>query len=127
MLRLKVKELKPLSKSLGLRGYSRLNKSDLIKLIMDYLNSRPRPTPRPHPRPCPTPHPTPQPTPQPRPPKPTRPPLPLPPRPTPHPCPPPRPTPHPPPRPLTSNHINSETEIQSKHPVNRLERSIQRN
>ena len=47
MERLKVKELKAISKSLGLRGYSRMNKADLVKLIMDHLNSRPRPVPRP--------------------------------------------------------------------------------
>ena len=46
MERLKVTELKALSKSLGLRGYSRLNKDDLVKLIMDHLISRPRPVPR---------------------------------------------------------------------------------
>ena len=47
MERLKVKELKALSKSLGLRGYSRLNKADLGKLIMDHLASGPRRVPRP--------------------------------------------------------------------------------
>ena len=46
MERLKVTELKALSKSLGLRGCSRLRKADLVKLIMDHLNSRPRPVPR---------------------------------------------------------------------------------
>ena len=47
MERLKVTELKALLKSLGLRGYSRLNKADLVKLIMDHFNSRARPVPRP--------------------------------------------------------------------------------
>ena len=47
MERSRVKELKALSKSLGLGGYSRLNKADLVKLIMDHLTSRPRPVPRP--------------------------------------------------------------------------------
>ena len=42
-----VKELRALSKSLGLRGYSRLRKADLVKFIKDHLNSRPRPLPRP--------------------------------------------------------------------------------
>ena len=60
---LKVTDLKALSKTLELRGYSRLRKSDLIKLIMDHLNSRPKLIPRP------------------RSPKPTRPPLPPPTRP----------------------------------------------
>ena len=48
MERLKVVDLKALSKSLGLRGYSRLRKAELVKLIMDHLSSRPRPIPRPH-------------------------------------------------------------------------------
>ena len=47
MERLKVTELKALSKSLGLKGYLRLNKADLVRLIMDHLNSRPGPVPRP--------------------------------------------------------------------------------
>ena len=47
MERLKVVDLTSLSKSLGLRGYSRLRKAELVKLIMDYLSSRPRPIPRP--------------------------------------------------------------------------------
>ena len=47
MERLKVKELKALSKSLGPRGYSRLNKADLVKLITDHLDSIPRLVPRP--------------------------------------------------------------------------------
>ena len=79
MERLKFKELKALSKSLGLKGYSKLNKSDLAKLVMDHLNSRPKPTP--HPRHTPLPRPTP--SPHPRPPKATRPPPPPPARPTP--------------------------------------------
>ena len=88
MERLKVKELKALSKSLG---YSRLNKSDLVKLIVDDLNSRPRLFPQP----CPPP---PRPAPSPRPPMPMRPPPPPPPRPMPpRLMPPPRPIP--PPRP----------------------------
>ena len=57
MERLKVKELKALSKSLGLSGYSKLNKSDLVKLVMGHLNSKPRPTPLPHPHPYLAPHP----------------------------------------------------------------------
>ena len=48
MERLKVVEFKALLKSLGLRGYSRLRKVELVKLIMDHLSSRPRPIPRPH-------------------------------------------------------------------------------
>ena len=47
MERLKVADLKALSKSLGLRGYSRLRKAELVKLIMDRLSSRPRPRPQP--------------------------------------------------------------------------------
>ena len=49
MERLKVKELRALSKSLGLKGYSKLHKSDLVKLVMDHLNSRPKPVPKPRP------------------------------------------------------------------------------
>ena len=45
MERLKVVDLKALFKSLGLRGYSRLRKADLVKLIMGHLSSRPRPIP----------------------------------------------------------------------------------
>ena len=69
MERLKVTELKALSKSLGLRGYSRLNKADLVKLIMDHMNSRPRPVPWP-----PQPNDPPKDVIKRRPPKPTRPP-----------------------------------------------------
>ena len=47
MERLKVVELKALSKSLDLRGYSKLRKAELVKLIMDHLNSGPRPVLRP--------------------------------------------------------------------------------
>ena len=46
MERLKVKELKALSKRLGLKGYSKLNKSDLIKLLMEHLDSKPASRPR---------------------------------------------------------------------------------
>ena len=42
-----VKQLRALLKSLGLRGYSRLRKADLVKFIKDHFNSRPRPVPRP--------------------------------------------------------------------------------
>ena len=80
MERLKVVDLKALSKSLGLRGYSRLRKAELVKLIMDHLSSRPRLIPRPHQVIKPLEgiirH---------RPPKPTRPPPPAPPRPIPPP------------------------------------------
>ena len=83
MERLKVVELKALWKSLGLRGYSRLRKVELVKLIMDHLSSRARPIPRPRqvikPLESIIRH---------RPTKPTRPPLPPPPRPIPPPRPP---------------------------------------
>ena len=39
MERLKVVDLKALSKSLGLRGYSMLRKAELVKLIIDHLSS----------------------------------------------------------------------------------------
>ena len=42
-----VKQVRALSKSLGLRGYSKLRKADLVKFIEDHLNSRPRTLPRP--------------------------------------------------------------------------------
>ena len=45
--RLKVVDLKALSKSLCLRDYSRLRKAELVKLIMDHLSSRPRLVPQP--------------------------------------------------------------------------------
>ena len=84
MERLKVVELKALCKGLGLRGYSRLRKVELIRSIMDHLSSRPRPIPRAR---------------RVRPPKPTRPPPPPPPRPVPPPRPPPKPKPIPRPKP----------------------------
>ena len=83
MERLKVVELKALSKSLGLRGYSRLRKAELVKLIVDHLSSRPRPIPRPHQVIKPL-----EGIIRRRPPKPTRPPSPPPPRPIPPPRPP---------------------------------------
>ena len=46
MERMKVVELKALSKSLGLRDYSRLRKAELVKLIMDHSSSGPRPIPQ---------------------------------------------------------------------------------
>ena len=39
MERLKVVDLKALSKSLGIRAYLRLRKAELVKLIMDHLSS----------------------------------------------------------------------------------------
>ena len=45
MERLKVVDLKALSKSLSLKGYSRLRRAKLVRLIMDHLSSRPRPRP----------------------------------------------------------------------------------
>ena len=83
MERLKVVDLTALFKSLGLRGYSRLRKAELVKLIMDHLSSRPRPIPRP----CQVIKPT-EGIIRRRPPKPTRPPPPPPPRPIPPPRPP---------------------------------------
>ena len=47
MKRQMVKQLRALSISLGLRGYSRLRKADLVKFIEDHFNSRPRLVPRP--------------------------------------------------------------------------------
>ena len=41
MERLKVTGVEGLLKSLDLRGYSRLRKADLVKLIMDYFASGP--------------------------------------------------------------------------------------
>ena len=93
MERLKVVELKASSKSLGLRGYSRLRKADLVKLIQDHLASRPRPVPRPQQVMKP-----PKDVIRERPSKPMRPPLP-PPKPIPPPRPPCREPPIPPPRP----------------------------
>ena len=98
---MKVTDLRSLSRQLGMRGYSRLKKDDLIDFVKDNLSSRPppRPAPRPPPRPAPRPPPRPAPRPPPRP-APRPPPRPAPrPPPRPAPRPPPRPAPRPPPRP----------------------------
>ena len=45
---IKVSDLKSLARQLGMRGYSRLRKDDLIDFINDNLRSRPRPRPGPN-------------------------------------------------------------------------------
>ena len=83
-----VVDLKPLMKERGSRGYSRLNKAELIAFIWNDLQPRTRPPPRP----IPDLRPPPRPIPIPRPPR----------RPIPAPRPPPRPIPAPHSRPPPS-------------------------
>ena len=45
---IKVSDLKSLARQLGMRGYCRLRKDDLIDFINDNLRSRPRPRPGPN-------------------------------------------------------------------------------
>ena len=46
---MKVTDLRSLAASLGMRGYSRLRKDDLIDFIKNNLSSRPPPRPAPRP------------------------------------------------------------------------------
>ena len=50
---MRVVDLKALAKEHGLRGYSRLNKAELIAFIWNNLQPRTRPPPIPAPRPIP--------------------------------------------------------------------------
>ena len=54
MNEMKVTDLRSLGRQLGMRGYSRLRKDDLIDFIKDNLSSRPRPRPASRPAPRPT-------------------------------------------------------------------------
>ena len=58
MNEMKVTDLRSLARQLGMRGYSRLRKDDLMDFIKDNLSSRPPPRPAPRPPPRPTPRPT---------------------------------------------------------------------
>ena len=51
---MKVTDLRSLARQLGMRGYSRLRKDDLIDLIEDNISSRPPPRPAPRPPPAKT-------------------------------------------------------------------------